>query len=68
MQTRKTGRDRMPPGGDRRRPKTGPGIDADDRKATAEIDNSLELMRTVEHPGEFTPPMPPKADKGRHRD
>ncbi len=47
---------------------TQPGIDTDDLKATDEVEDSIALMRAVEHPGEFTPPMPPKADKGRHQD
>jgi len=68
MQIRKARRDRTPARRDRRAPSTGKGIDADDRKATANIEDSLKLMRAVEHPGEFPPPTSPKADKGRHQD
>lgn len=67
MQIRKARRDRIPARGDRRQPATGPGIDADDQKATDEVEDTIELMRAVEHPGEFPPPISPKADKGRHR-
>lgn len=67
MQIRKARRDRIPARGDRREPSTGTGIDIDDRKATDDIEDSLKLMRAVEHPGEFPPPTSPKADKGRHQ-
>ncbi|MBL8691162.1 MAG: hypothetical protein JNL04_18795 [Rhodospirillaceae bacterium] len=68
MQIRKARRDRTPPRGGRRAPSTGTGIDADDRKSTDDVGDSLTLMRAVEHPGEFPPPTSPKADKGRHQD
>lgn len=68
MQIRKARRDRTPARGDRRRSSTEPGIDADDQKVIDQIEDSVDLMRAVEHPGEFPPPTPARADKGRHRD
>jgi hypothetical protein len=68
MQIRKARRNRTPVEGDRRRSSTESGIDADDQKSVDETEETIELMRAVEHPGEFPPPTPPKADKGRHRD
>lgn len=67
MQIRKSRRNRTPARGDRRPPSTSKGIDAGDRKATANIEDSLKLMRAVEHPGEFPPPASSKAGKGRHQ-
>lgn len=68
MQIRKARRDRTPARGDRRAPSTESGIDADDQKSVDETEDTIDLMRAVEHPGEFPPPTLPKADKGRHRD
>lgn len=67
MQIRKARRDRTPARGDLRQPTTEPGIDADDQKAVDKVEDAIGLMRAVEHPGEFPPPTPPKADKGRHQ-
>jgi len=37
----------------------GPGIDAEDRHDSAAAAAALELMKAVEHPGEFSPPPRP---------
>ncbi len=37
----------------------GPGIDAEDRHDSAAAAAAVELMRAVEHPGEFSPPPRP---------